>query len=148
MLLRQGKSARTEKHRQIELGICPCPAQCECCSNVPGYQALKCFVTDGDPNGLISEFIQYLVSISTKSSSLLQEQFADVFEALKTARCPESRETHEEVESEEGEESEDQSRVIMKRMKKGLNRRTNKTAPFSMMLQKDRKTCPFIEESM
>ena len=49
-------------------------------SNVPGYQAPKCFVTDGDPNGLISEFIQYLVSISTKSSS--------VFEAFKTARGP------------------------------------------------------------
>ena len=36
----------------------------------------------------------------------------------------------------------------MKRMKKRLNRRTKKTAPFLMMLQKDRKTCPFIEESM
>ena len=80
-------------------------------------------------NGLISEFIQYFVSISTKSSSLLREQYADVFEALKTARGPESQEAQEdqlaqmveeiqegntdsEVESEEGEESEDQSRDI------------------------------------
>ena len=47
------------------------PLSVSVCGNVPGYQASKCFVTDGDPNGLISEFIQYLVSISTKSSSLL-----------------------------------------------------------------------------
>ena len=93
-------------------------------SNVPGYHTPKCFVTDGDPNGLISEFIQYLVSISTKSSS--------VFEAFKTARGPKSRESHEDRlaqilvniqedqqteseqdgKSEEGEETEDQSRDI------------------------------------
>ena len=105
------------------------PLSASVCGNVPGYQAPKCFVTDGDPNRLISEFIQYFVSISTKSSSLLREQYADVFEALKTARGPESQEAQEdqlaqmveeiqegntdsEVESEEGEESEDQSRDI------------------------------------
>ena len=105
------------------------PLSASVCGNVPGYQAPKCFVTDGDPNGLISEFIQYFVSISTKSSSLLREQYADVFEALKTARGPESQEAQEdqlaqmveeiqegntdsEVESKEGKESEDQSRDI------------------------------------
>ena len=105
------------------------PLSASVCSNVPGYQAPKCFVTDGDPNGLISEFIQYFVSISTKSYSLLREQYADVFEALKTATGPESQEAQEdqlaqmveeieegntdsEVESEEGEESEDQSKDI------------------------------------
>ena len=40
-------------------------------SNVPEYQEPKCFVSNGDPNAFIEEFIQYLVSISTKSSSLL-----------------------------------------------------------------------------
>ena len=102
------------------------PLSVSVCSNVPGYQAPKCVVTDGDPNGLISEFIHYVVSISTKSSFLLREQYADVFEVLKTARGPESRETHEgllaqilveiqegqQTEREEEEESEDQSRDI------------------------------------
>ena len=55
------------------------PLSASVCGNVPGYQAPKCFVTDGDPNRLISEFIQYFVSISTKSSSLLREQYADVY---------------------------------------------------------------------
>ena len=98
------------------------PRSVSVCSNVPGYETPKCFVTDGDANGLMSEFIQYLVSISTKSSTLLREQYADVFEALKT----ESRESHEDrlaqmlielqegqqTESEQEEESEDQSRDI------------------------------------
>ena len=41
------------------------------CSNVPEYQEPKCFVSSSDPKEFITEFIQYLVSISTKSSSLL-----------------------------------------------------------------------------
>ena len=54
---------------------------------MPGYQVPKCFVTDGDPKGLITQFIQYLISISTKSSSRLRQQYTEVFEALKTARA-------------------------------------------------------------
>jgi len=52
-------------------------------------------VSSGDPKEFITEFIQYLVSISTKSSSLLREQFAEVFEALETAKGPTSKETRE-----------------------------------------------------
>ena len=52
------------------------PLSVSVCSKVPAFQAPKCFVNDRDPNGLISEFIQYLVSISTKSSSLLRQQYA------------------------------------------------------------------------
>lgn len=62
---------------------------------MPGYQAPKCFVTDGDPKGLITEFIQYLISISTKSSSLLRQQYTDVVEALKTARTLNNSESHQ-----------------------------------------------------
>ena len=90
------------------------------------------FVSSGDPKEFITEFIQYLVSISTKSSSLLGEQYAPVFEALETARGPTNKETREdwlaqtlvdmqegneesgsgetESEQETGEDSEDESR--------------------------------------
>ena len=46
------------------------PLTVSICSNVPGYQAPKCFVSNGGPNEFISEFIQYLTKIRLKSSSL------------------------------------------------------------------------------
>ena len=61
------------------------PLSVSVCSNVPEYQEPKCFVSSGDAKEFITEFIQYLVSISTKSSSLLQENYAPVFEALNNA---------------------------------------------------------------
>ena len=110
------------------------PLSVSVCSNVPEYQEPKCFVSSGDPKEFITEFIQYLVSISTKSSSLLREQYAEVFEALETARGSTNKETHEdrlaqtlvdmqagneesgsgesESEQETGEDSEDESRGI------------------------------------
>ena len=64
-------------------------------SNVPEYQEPKCLVSNGDPKEFIEEFIQYLASISTKSSSLLRELYAEVFETLETARGPTNNETRE-----------------------------------------------------
>ena len=69
------------------------PLSVSVCSNMPKYQEPKCFVSRGDPKEFIAEFIQYLVSVSTKSSSLLQEQYADLFEALKIARGLTNNET-------------------------------------------------------
>ena len=66
------------------------PLTVSVCSKVSGHQAPKCFVSNGGPNEFISEFIQYLTNISLKSSSLLHEQYADVLEALKTVRVPET----------------------------------------------------------
>ena len=86
------------------------PLSVSVCSNVPGYQAPKCFVSEGEPNRMIEEFVKYLTEISTESSSLLREQYAAVFEALKTARAPnhggtennhENQEEHFESEDEE-----------------------------------------------
>ena len=70
------------------------PLSVSVCSNVPEYQEQKCFVSTSNPKEFITEFIQYLVSVSKKSSSLLREQYADVFEALKIVRGPTSNETH------------------------------------------------------
>ena len=90
------------------------------CSNVPEYQEPKCFVSSGDPKEFITEFIQYLVSISTKSSSLLREQYAPVFEALNHAAVSSRGETHEDqlaqilvdIQEAESEDREDDSRGI------------------------------------
>ena len=98
------------------------PLSVSVCSNVPGYQAPKCFVSEGDSDLLLKEFVQYLTTISTKSSSLLRQRYAEVFEALETARGPNNSESHEDrlgqilvdiqegnVESGEDENSEEES---------------------------------------
>ena len=71
------------------------PLSVSVCSNVPGYQAPKCFVLEGDSDLLLEAFVQYLTTISTKSSSLLRQRYAEVFEALETARGPNNSESHE-----------------------------------------------------
>ena len=71
------------------------PLSVSVCSNVPEYQESKCFMSSGNPKEFITEFIQYLVSISTKSSSLLREQYAPVFEALNNAAVFSRGETNE-----------------------------------------------------
>ena len=58
------------------------------CSNAPGYQAPRCFASEGDSDLLLEEFVQYLTTISSKSSSLLCQQYAQVFEALKRESVP------------------------------------------------------------
>ena len=71
------------------------PLSVSVCSNVPGYQEPKCFVSNGNANEFITEFIQYLTKISMKGSSLLREHYAPVFEALKQASAPNRGESHE-----------------------------------------------------
>ena len=98
------------------------PLSVSVCSNVPGYQAPKCFVSEGDSDLLLEEFVQYLTTIRTKSSSLLRQRYAEVLEALETARGPNNSESHEDrlaqilvdiqvrnVESGEDENSEEES---------------------------------------
>ena len=107
------------------------PLSVSICSNVPGCQAPKSFVSNGDPSVFITEFVQYLISISTKSYSLLCDQFAPVFEALKQESVhsrgateddqlaqilvdilEESQQAESEENENSEEESEDQSRDI------------------------------------
>ena len=67
------------------------PLSVSVCRNVPGYETPKCFVPNGDPSVFITEFVRYVISISTKHSllhSLLCDQFAPVFEALKEESVP------------------------------------------------------------
>jgi len=92
------------------------------CSNVPDFQEPKCFLSSDDPKEFITDFIQYLVSISTKSYSQLREKYAPVFEVLNNAAVFSRGEKREDqltqtlVESQEAEEQdseeEDESRGI------------------------------------
>ena len=129
---------------------------------------------EGDSDLLLEEFVQYLTTISTKSSSLLRQRYAEVFEALETARGPNNSESHEdrlaqilidiqegsqnynEVDNEEEEhseeESEDDSRGIVfrqamtKKMKKRLRRRMKKIVHLLTMSRAMKTTPPFTED--
>ena len=52
------------------------------CSNVPGHENAFCFVTDGDSEQLVSDFVEYLFEISDMSYRLLSEKFESVFSDL------------------------------------------------------------------
>ena len=122
----QEKAQELKNTKKLTWQTSHVPLSVSVCSNVPGYQAPNCFVSNGDPKQTLEDFVQYLTEISTMSSSLLREQYATVFEALKTARDPEKRETDEdrlapmlvelqegnEQETETGEESKDERRGI------------------------------------
>ena len=51
------------------------PLSVSVCANVPGYDQPKCFVSTGNTNDMIREFVEYLVEIS-------QERFCDIFEQI------------------------------------------------------------------
>ena len=52
------------------------------CSNVPGYDEPKCFVSSGNTREMIKQFIDHLVQISQESYALLLDRFSDVFEQI------------------------------------------------------------------
>ena len=87
------------------------PLSVSVCSNVPGFDRPKCFVTEGDPKLLVRNMLYYLVEISQESYRLVKEQFADVLRAIEetlSALAPleEREQHHEEQESNEEEDSE------------------------------------------
>ena len=76
------KAKDLKKTDKLTWQLAHVPLSVSVCSNVTSYEDPKCFVSNGDPGQFISEFIQYLVSLSTKSASILRKQFATVFEVL------------------------------------------------------------------
>ena len=58
------------------------PLSVSICSNVPGYQEPKCFITSGDSHELIKQFGDQLVEISSESHRLLLNDFENVFAAI------------------------------------------------------------------
>ena len=123
----KGKAQELKNTETLTWQSAHVPLSVSICSNVPGYQASKCFVSEGDSDLLLEEFVQYLTTISTKRSSLLRQRYAEVFEALESARGQNNSESYEdrlaqilvdiqegsqnynEVDSEEEEHSEEES---------------------------------------
>ena len=58
------------------------PLSVSVCSNVPGYDQPKCFVSTGNTNDMIQGFEEYLVQISQESNVLLLGRFSDIFEQI------------------------------------------------------------------
>jgi hypothetical protein len=58
------------------------PLSVSVCSNVPGYEQPKCFVSSGSASEMIQQFVEYLVEVSQESYGLLLDQFSDVFHQI------------------------------------------------------------------
>jgi hypothetical protein len=58
------------------------PLSVSVCSNVPGYEQPKCFVSSGSASEMIQQFVEYLVEVSQESYGLLLDQFSDVFRQI------------------------------------------------------------------
>jgi hypothetical protein len=73
------------------------PASISVASNVPGHENAFCFVTDGDSEQLVSDFVEYLFEISDMSYRLLSEKFESVFSDLDVmiSNLPQEDETGE-----------------------------------------------------
>ena len=58
------------------------PLSVSVCSNVPGYDQPKCFVSSSNTREMLKQFIDYLVEISQESYALFLDHFSDVFEQI------------------------------------------------------------------
>jgi hypothetical protein len=58
------------------------PLSVSVCSNVPGYDQPKCFVSSGSTSEMIQQFLEYLVEVSQESYGLLLDQFSTFFVKL------------------------------------------------------------------
>ncbi|XP_031574894.1 uncharacterized protein LOC116308570 [Actinia tenebrosa] len=86
------------------------PLSVSVCSNVPGFDRPKCFVSEGDPKLLVRNMVYYLVEVSQESYRLVKELFGDVFKAIEeklSAVTPVEGEREEHQEEQESNEEED-----------------------------------------
>ena len=58
------------------------PLSVSVCSNIPGYQEPRCFVTEGDPEKLVSKMVDYMHQIQTTAEAYLHEEHSDYYNAL------------------------------------------------------------------
>ena len=59
------------------------PLSVSVASNVPGYEAPRCFVTDGDSNKLIAEMMSHLHAVSDAAFESLKPTYESVLDKLK-----------------------------------------------------------------
>ncbi|KXJ05435.1 Zinc finger protein 142, partial [Exaiptasia diaphana] len=58
------------------------PLSVSCCSNIPGFTEPKCFISEGDPNQLLKQFVDYLLIISHQSYNFLLADFEQIFNEI------------------------------------------------------------------
>ena len=58
------------------------PLSVSVCSNVSGYQEPRCFVTQGNPQELVSKMVDYMYQIQTTAEAYLHEEHSDYYNAL------------------------------------------------------------------
>ena len=56
-------------------------------SNVPGYEAPRCFVVDGDSNKLIAEMMSHLHAVSDAAFESLKPSYESVLDKLKMLKA-------------------------------------------------------------
>ena len=93
------------------------PLSVSICSNVPGYDQPKCFVSEGDDKQLVKQMVDYLVEISVESYRLVRETFSSVFEAI-DKRLEDLEQTSEPTRQKDGgcnvqEDSDDEGEDLM-----------------------------------
>ena len=88
-------------------------------SNVPGYEAPRCFVTDGDLNKLIAEMMSHLHAVSDAAFESLKPSYESVLDKLNMLK-----EEWDSAEKECGIEDENEDEVTGK----------NRTNPFKKLL--------------
>ena len=59
------------------------PLSVSVASNVPGYEAPRCFVTDGDSNKLVAEMMSHLHAVSDAAFESLKPSYESVLDELK-----------------------------------------------------------------
>ena len=62
------------------------PLSVSVASNVPGYEAPRCFVTDGDSSKLVNTMMTYLQTISDAAFEALTPSYENELDKLKTLR--------------------------------------------------------------
>ena len=58
------------------------PLSLSVCSNLPGYDQPKCFVSEGDSKQLVKQMVDYLVEISQESYRRMKIEFSFLFDAI------------------------------------------------------------------
>ena len=58
------------------------PASVSVCSDVPGYEEPKCFISEGDPRKMIIDMYSYMLQIADCSYEILRESYRDILDKL------------------------------------------------------------------
>ena len=62
------------------------PLSVSVASNVPGYEPVQCYVTDGDSDKLVANMMDHLIAISNAAFGALVPLYADVLDELDTQK--------------------------------------------------------------